>query len=194
MKLLRALILPAALCVAIAVVAPAQAQETRGANTAMLSDVSGPFGGNPPILPPDTIPNTDHQSPSRFDNPVRDIFVQQFPGGTPLTTVPGTDSGPDVVLSGCIALANSLDKLMPFSGCGNVNWKVYNRALKDTKELRRALAQSVQEQRRLLAANPSPEAKALIVKRLALIERTTDALQATTTTLVYLGGAMDKAR
>lgn len=197
MKLHRALILSGALCLLAGLTASAQAQDgPRGANTAMLSDTSGPFTGNPPVLPPHTIPVPEHVSPTQLDNPVRDIFVLQFPdNGTPPTaTVPGSDSGPEVILQGCVALADSIDKLMPFSGCGDVNWKVYNRAIHDAKVLRRALATSVQEQKRLLAANPSPEVKAQIARRLALIEKTTTALQTTTVTLAYLGGAMDKAR
>lgn len=195
MQITRLLMVPGALCLAIGLAAPVKAQDgsPRGHNTALLSDVTGPFNGNPPMFPIFVATVPDPQRPPLFDEPARDILLDPNPGrgGDPRGT-PFPD--PITLLPSCLALGGSLDKLMPFCGCADIRWEHYNDAVRDAKQLRKELLAAVKEQRRLLAASPSAEEKTLIVRRLVLIEKTTVALQSTTKTLAYLGDAMDKAR
>ncbi|BCM94245.1 hypothetical protein IAD21_06148 [Abditibacteriota bacterium] len=168
-------------CALLATLAvPAHAQRE---NNSSLSDVSGFFPGNfhtdEPLTP--SVPSVGRVITS-IDNFNREI----------LTTPDQPAFGETTRI--CIHLSASLAQVAPFSGCSNIDWKAYNRAVKDAKELRRELTRLAQEQKAALSANPSPEARAAITRRMVLLEKTTTVLETTAEALVILGQALDKAR
>lgn len=165
--------------------APAQAQTTLPPNMTSLSDSSGPFQGNITVVVPPTVPpGAVNTTISTLDNTARDILLLP----------PELQVNTGGVLKVCVHLSESMAKLAPFSGCSNVNWKAYNRAVSDAKQLNRELVTAVRAQRTALGASPTPEERDLIVRRLELMEKTTTALESTANVLTILGRALDKAR
>ncbi len=161
---------------------PAQAQRT-GENITSLSDVSGPFIGNihSEIVPVPVPPGTNLRI-TTIDVLNHEILTS--PQEPTLGRIPKI----------CIHLSESMAQTAPFSGCLHIDWKAYNRAISDTKELNRELTRLVQVQRTALAANPSPEERTTIMQRLDLLDKTTSVLESNVQSLVILGKAIDKAR
>ncbi len=102
--------------------------------------------------------------------------------------------GGTALLDNVIDFNRSMDKLLPFCGCSNVNWRAYNRTVQIATRLRGSLAASVGEQQKILASNPAPQQISGVQKRLQAIEATTTALENAVTILNRLGKALDKAR
>ena len=150
-----------------------------------LSDVSGPFLDNF-VIP---------RSPLVTSYPKFQVSVLDKVTVVLISEVNQPESnGLGTVLNATVQLSSTMDGLLPFAGCSNVNWRSYNAAVRDAKDLKKALAEAVADYKKTLVANPTPEQKKAWEHRLTLIEKTTAALDAATKTLVYLGDAMDKSR
>ena len=165
---------------------PAAAQGGEGPSNVFppgfLSDVTGPFVGHAPQLPPFvTLP--PNMSAAGIYTPLPVWMAQTDIGAT------GT------LLQDVVGFNAAMDKLLPFSGCcTNVNWKAYNNSIKAAKRLRQALSLAVAEQQKILASNPSPAQVEAVQKRLRAIEDTTASLERASQILVFLATSLDKAR
>lgn len=175
--------------------APTQAQEGYPPpyyhHSTNLSDVTGPFLGNTTVQVPGSATTVPRAVSVWVSLP--DLLSQSLAAQTGLTTGQNTNNSATLV-SSAISFNKSMDKLLPFCGCANPRWRNYNHTVKSAEKLRKALANAVTEQRRILTSNPTPEQVDVAQKRLKALEDTTFALEKATEVLKALSDALDKAR
>jgi hypothetical protein len=167
------------------IAAPVMAQ--RGSPT-NLSDVTGPFLGNTTVQAPYGTGGI-----SRFGSTWVMLPGLMAPGTGAVS--PSTDSAASsALLNSAIEFNGAMDKLLPFCGCSNPRWRQFNHTVKTAAHLRHALTDAITEQKKILAAQPTPEQLATAQNRLKALEDTTSSLEKATEVLTALSNALDKAR
>jgi len=160
---------------------PAAAQENYAPPN--LSDSTGPFLGNAPA----------GTTPSQAAIPPDLLAIgASIPLPVLMTQIDAPTSA--ALVGDVIDFNSAFDKLVPFCGCGNVNWRVYNDAVKASKQLRRSLTTAVASEKGTLQTNATPQQQEAMQKRVKVIEDITSALERATKLLTILKKSFDKAR
>ena len=176
--------------------APVQAQDGYPPPTyhygSNLSDVTGPFLGNPTVQVPNSATTVPRAVSVWVTMP--DLLMESRALQSNIKTGQNTSKYP--LVSAALAFNQSIDKLLPFCGCASPRWRSYNHTVKSRWKncVPPLKANAVTEQRQILTSNPTPEQVDVAQKRLKALEDTTSALEKATEVLTALSNALDKAR